>query len=124
MNNIDDILSRLQSQSPKLENEVEFTDWIMDAIPDKEENKNGKVIRLIQVFSSAAAILLISLFIWQNYDYDIKPKTYTEYRPNIIESPICYCTTAGQIYTYCKQKMADNQNSYKRLIKNYYENNR
>lgn len=123
MNKIDDILKRLQSQSPTLDNEDEFTDWIMNAIPDKEEKRNAKVIKLIQMFSSAAAILLIMLFVWQNIDYDKQPKTYTEYKQNIIESPLRQCTTANQVYTYCKQKMAKNQNSINRLIENYYENN-
>lgn len=67
----DDIIARLQSQQPVLDNADELTDAIMSALPDQQTASAPVVSHIPRVFyllrnvSSAAAVFLIALFVWQ-----------------------------------------------------------
>ena len=70
MNNIDEILQRLQTQQPMLEDEDTFIDSIMDSLPDLPEEMSGAspFIIALRAFSSLAASVVIGLFIFLNVD--------------------------------------------------------
>ena len=98
MNNIDEILERLKGVQPEIDNPDEFTDLIMSALPDskaapEKSGKNESIIKFVRWALSAAAVLLIGLFLYtnnldtitppQNKNYQITHFSYGDYLKNV-----------------------------------------
>ncbi|MBR1667788.1 MAG: hypothetical protein IJ693_05835 [Bacteroidaceae bacterium] len=72
MTQIDNILNRLQGQQPVIDRPDELTDQIMGSLAEKDAHSIGEIRRgnafliALRIISSAAAILLIGLFIYVN----------------------------------------------------------
>ena len=92
MNKYDEIINSLQGKQPNVANEEEFTDMIMDSLPDfdtmnNEElteetpsniapmaRKNSSIIIALRTIASIAAMYLVGLFIWLNADTDTQKR--------------------------------------------------
>lgn len=85
MNNIDEILERLKGAQPEIDNPDEFTDLIMSALPDrntesKTPEKESRIVKFVRIVLTAAAVLLVGLFIYTNdLDADTPSTTQTNY---------------------------------------------
>ena len=71
---LDEIIARLQSQQPEPDCADELTDMIMDSLPEfpdetpviAVQHRGAPIVGIVRYFSSAAAIFLFVLFVWQN----------------------------------------------------------
>ena len=72
MTQVDEIFNRLQGQMPMLENPDEMVENIMTNLPDREDDlpkkdaKQHTILVVLRTITSAAAILLIGLFVYVN----------------------------------------------------------
>jgi hypothetical protein len=72
MTQVDEIFNRLQGQMPMLENPDEMVESIMANLPDREDDlpkkdaKQHTILVVLRTITSAAAILLIGLFVYVN----------------------------------------------------------
>lgn len=72
MTQVDEMFNRLQRQMPMLENPDEMVENIMSHLPDREddlpkkETKQHAILVVLRTITSAAAILLIGLFVYVN----------------------------------------------------------
>jgi len=72
MTQVDEIFNRLQGQMPMLENPDEMVESIMTNLPDREDDlpkkdaKQHTILVVLRTITSAAAILLIGLFVYVN----------------------------------------------------------
>ena len=73
MTQVDEIFNRLQGQMPMLENPDEMVESIMTNLPDREDDlpkkdaKQHTILVVLRTITSAAAILLIGLFVYVNH---------------------------------------------------------
>lgn len=149
MNKYDEIINSLQGKQPNVANEEEFTDMIMDSLPDfdtmnNEEltektpsniipmaRKNSSIIIALRTIASIAAMYLVGLFIWLNADTDTpeEAKTYmlserietTNYKLSVDEN-----STPAELYMCYIELRKTKENSIsklRKLINEQYENN-
>lgn len=149
MNKYDEIINSLQGKQPNVANEEEFTDMIMDSLPDfdtmnNEElteetpsnivpmaRKNSSIIIALRTTASIAAMYLVGLFIWLNTDTDTpeEAKTYmlserietTNYKLSVDEN-----STPAELYMCYIESRKTKENSIsklRKLINEQYENN-
>jgi hypothetical protein len=121
MNNIDEILERLKGAQPEIDNPDEFTDLIMSALPDRKaapekSGKNERIIKFVRWALSAAAALLIGLYLYIN---DIDGDTPTTTQNNYQISGFTYGDYLKNVYTNRHNQASIN---YLQLKKLHYEN--
>ena len=121
MNNIDEILERLKGAQPEIDNPAEFTDLIMSALPDrkaesKTPEKESRIVKFVRIVLSAAAVLLIGLYLNINdIDGDTPASTQTNYHLK----GFSYGDYLKNVYTNRHNKASIN---YLQLKKLNYEN--
>ena len=127
MTQIDDILDRLKGQQPELENPDEMLESIMANLPDREVHGTRSeepesdtphlVLRMLRTITSAAAILLIGLFIYVNQPVKTEaPRTY-DYTTDLPHS-----STLENMYTRYLEASQPKPISYTQLKMMMYEN--
>ncbi|MBO4771918.1 MAG: hypothetical protein J5595_05225 [Bacteroidales bacterium] len=121
MNNIDEILERLKGAQPEIDNPDEFTDLIMSALPDrntesKTPEKESRIVKFVRIVLTAAAVLLVGLFIYTN-DLDADTPTITQTNYQI--SGFTYGDYLKNVYTNRHNNASIN---YSQLKKLNYEN--
>ena len=121
MNNIDEILERLKGAQPEIDNPDEFTDLIMSALPDRNatpenHSNSGRIIKFVRWALSAAAVLLIGLFLYIN---DIDGDTPASTQNNYHLKGFSYGDYLKNVYTNRHNKASIN---YLQLKKLHYEN--
>lgn len=120
MNKIDEILDRLQGAQPSIDCPDEFTDMIMDALPERDaapkvsDNKHN-IIKLARIILSAAAVLIVGLFLYTNFQEIDSPTPITNYHT----SDFSYGDYLKKVYTNRQNKVKIN---YLQLKKTYHEN--
>lgn len=120
MNNIDEILERLQNlEQPEMDDADEFTDLIMSALPDRNANTTKqtvnhepRVIKLVRVILSAAAVLLVGLFLYTNV-MDTELPTTTQNNYNI--TGFSYGDYLKNVYTNRQNRATINYSQLKKL---------
>ncbi len=120
MNNIDEILERLQNlEQPEMDDADEFTDLIMSALPDRNANtpkqtvkQEPRVIKLVRVILSAAAVLLVGLFLYTNV-MDTELPTTTKNNYNI--TGFSYGDYLKNVYTNRQNRATINYSALKKL---------
>ncbi len=120
MNNIDEILERLQNlEQPEMDDADEFTDLIMSALPDRNANapkqtvnQEPRVIKLVRVILSAAAVLLVGLFLYTNV-MDTELPTTTKNNYNI--TGFSYGDYLKNVYTNRQNRATINYSQLKKL---------
>ena len=127
MTQIDDILDRLKGQQPELENPDAMLESIMANLPDREgqetrseEPKSAKphlILRVLRTVTSAAAILLIGLFIYVNQPTKTEAPRAHAYTTDFPQS-----STLENIYTRSLQANQPKPISYTQLKMMMYEN--
>ena len=125
---MDDILERLKGQQPMLENPDEMVDSIMANLPDREvqnaeseERKDRKVptfLIALRFITSAAAILLIGLFIYVNQPIQKASQQANTYRTDLVQG-----NTLENLYTRSLQKSQPKSISYTQFKQMLYEKN-
>ena len=121
MNNIDEILERLKGAQPEIDNPDEFTDLIMSALPDRDAEsktpeKESRIVKFVRIVLTAAAVLLVGLFIYTN---DLDADTPTTTQTNYQISGFTYGDYLKNVYTNRQNKASIN---YLQLKKLHYEN--
>ena len=121
MNNIDEILERLKGAQPEIDNPDEFTDLIMSALPDrniesKTPEKESRIVKFVRIVLSAAAVLLIGLYLNIN---DIDDDTPASTQNNYHLKGFSYGDYLKNVYTNRHNKASIN---YLQLKKLNYEN--
>ncbi len=121
MNNIDEILERLKGAQPEIDNPDEFTDLIMSALPDRDAEsktpeKESRIVKFVRIVLTAAAVLLVGLFIYTN---DLDADTPTTTQTNYQISGFTYGDYLKKVYTNRQNKASIN---YSQLKKLNYEN--
>ena len=121
MNNIDEILERLKGAQPEIDNPDEFTDLIMSALPDrntesKTPEKESRIVKFVRIVLTAAAVLLVGLFIYTN---DLDADTPTTTQTNYQISGFTYGDYLKNVYTNRHKNASIN---YLQLKKLHYEN--
>ena len=121
MNNIDEILERLKGAQPEIDNPDEFTDLIMSALPDrntesKTPEKESRIVKFVRIVLTAAAVLLVGLFIYTN---DLDADTPTTTQTNYQISGFTYGDYLKNVYTNRHNNASIN---YLQLKKLNYEN--
>ena len=121
MNNIDEILERLKGAQPEIDNPDEFTDLIMSALPDRNttpenHSNSGRIIKFVRWALSAAAVLLIGLYLYIN---DIDDDTPASTQTNYHLKGFSYGDYLKNVYTNRQNKASIN---YLQLKKLHYEN--
>ena len=121
MNNIDEILERLKGAQPEIDNPDEFTDLIMSALPDhntesKTPEKESRIVKFVRIVLTAAAVLLVGLFIYTN---DLDADTPTTTPTNYQISGFTYGDYLKNVYTNRHNNASIN---YSQLKKLNYEN--
>ena len=120
MNNIDEILERLQNlEQPEMDDADEFTDLIMNALPDRNANtpkqtvnQEPRVIKLVRVILSAAAVLLVGLFLYTNVmDTELPTTTQTNYQI----TGFTYGDYLKNVYTNRQNRATINYSQLKKL---------
>ncbi len=127
MTQIDDILDRLKGQQPELENPDEMLESIMANLPDREgqetrseEPESAKphlILRVLRTVTSAAAILLIGLFIYVN-----QPVTTEAPRAHAYTTDFPRSSTLENMYTRYLEASQPKPISYTQLKMMMYEN--
>lgn len=122
MNKTEEILDSLRGQCPVIENPDDFTDFIMDSLPEagiaRPEQAQSMVLRLISVISDIAALWLIGLFIYQSIDTGLwwqTPASATAVTPKK--------NISGSTLTHMKRKRKSNTFTYIQLKRAYDEKN-
>ena len=125
---MDDILERLKGQQPMLDNSDELVDSIMANLPDREEQGTGNEVQedrkghafltALRIITSAAAILLIGLFIYVNQPIQMTPESANTYRTYVPQG-----NTLENLYTRSLQKSQSNLISYTQFKQMLYEKN-
>ena len=128
MTQIDDILDRLKGQQPELENPDEMLESIMANLPDREgqetrgeepeSTKPHLILRVLRTITSAAAILLIGLFIYVNQPVKTEaPRAYA------YPTDFPHSSTLEIVYTRCLQASQPKPISYTQLKRMLYAKN-
>ena len=127
MTQIDDILDRLKGQQPELENPDEMLESIMANLPDREVHGTRSeepesdtphlVLRMLRTITSAAAILLIGLFIYVN-----QPTKTEAPRAHAYTTDFPRSSTLENMYTRYLEASQPKPISYTQLKMMMYEN--
>ena len=125
---MDDILERLKGQQPMLENPDEMVDNIMANLPDREvqdaesedreDRKTHTLLIALRFITSAAAMLLIGLFIYVNLPTEMASQQANTYRTDLAQG-----NTLENLYTRSLQKSQSNLISYTQFKQMLYEKN-
>ena len=125
---MDDILERLKGQQPMLENPDEMVDNIMANLPDREvqdaesedreDRKAHTLLIALRTITSAAAMLLIGLFISVNLPTEMASQQANTYRTDLVQG-----NTLENLYTRSLQKSQSNLISYTQFKQMLYEKN-
>ena len=127
MTKFDELLDRLKGQQPELENPDEMVANIMVNLPDREvvekksESKDGTkghaMLIALRIVTSAAAILLIGIFILVNHPVKIEaPRAHA----HTIDFP--QSSTLEHMYTRHLEASQNKTISYTQLKRMMYEN--
>lgn len=116
MNNIDEILERLKGAQPEIDNPDEFTNLIMSALPDsnttpENHSNSGRIIKFVRWALSAAAVLLIGLYLNIN---DLNTKTPPN-NQNYNINDFSYGNYLKNVYTNHQNKVKINYSQLKKL---------
>lgn len=121
---MDDILERLKGQQPMLEDPDGMVDHIMANLPDREvqsaeSGRKAPVLLIaLRIITSAAAMLLIGLFIYVN-----QPTEMASQRANTHKTDLVQGNTLENLYTRSLQKRQSNLISYTQFKQMLYEKN-
>ena len=125
---MDDILERLKGQQPMLENPDEMVDNIMANLPDREvqdaesedreDRKTHTLLIALRFITSAAAMLLIGLFIYVNLPTEMASQQANTYRTDLVQG-----NTLEHLYTRSLQKSQSKSISYTQFKQMLYEKN-
>ena len=125
---MDDILERLKGQQPMLENPDEMVDNIMANLPDREvqdaesedreDRKAPTLLIALRTITSAAAMLLIGLFIYVNLPTKMASQQANTYRTDLVQG-----NTLENLYTRSLQKSQSKSISYTQFKQMLYEKN-
>lgn len=125
---MDDILERLKGQQPMLENPDEMVDSIMANLPDREEQETRSEVQedrkrhafliALRIITSAAAMLLIGLFIYVNQPIQTATESANTYRTYVPQG-----NTLENLYTRSLQKSQSKSISYTQFKQMLYEKN-
>ena len=128
MTQMDDILERLKGQQPMLENPDEMVDSIMANLPDREEQETRSEVQedkkrhafliALRIITSAAAMLLIGLFIYVNQPIQTATESANTYRTYVPQG-----NTLENLYTRSLQKSQSKSISYTQFKQMLYEKN-
>ena len=124
MTQMDDILERLKGQQPMLENPDEMVDNIMANLPDREDDlpkkdaKQHTILVVLRTITSAAAILLIGLFVYVNQPVKTEAQNAYAYTADFPHS-----STLEQMYTRCLQASQPKPISYTQIKRMLYAKN-
>ena len=128
MTQMDDILERLKGQQPMLENPDEMVDSIMANLPDREEQETRSEVQedrkrhafliALRIITSAAAMLLIGLFIYVNQPIQTATESANTYRTYVPQG-----NTLENLYTRSLQKSQSKTISYTQFKQMLYEKN-
>lgn len=124
MTQIDDILDRLQGQMPTLDNPDEMVENIMASLPDREDDlpkqatKQHAILIVLRTITSAAAILLIGLFIYVNQPVKTEAQNAYAYTTDHPHS-----STLENMYTRYLQASQTKPISYTQIKRMLYAKN-
>ena len=124
MTQVDEIFNRLQGQMPMLENPDEMVENIMTNLPDREDDlpkkdeKQHAVLVVLRTITSAAAILLIGLFVYVNQPVKTEAQNAYAYTADFPHS-----STLEQMYTRCLQASQPKPISYTQIKRMLYAKN-
>ena len=128
MTQMDDILERLKGQQPMLENPDEMVDSIMANLPDREEQETRSEVQedrkrhafliALRIITSAAAMLLIGLFIYVNQPIQTATESANTYRTYVPQG-----NTLENLYTRSLQKSQSKTISYTQFKQMLYAKN-
>ena len=124
MTQIDDILDRLQGQIPTLDNPDEMVENIMASLPDREDDlpkkatKQHAILIVLRTITSAAAILLIGLFIYVNQPVKTEAQNAYAYTTDFPHS-----STLENMYTRHLQASQPKPISYTQIKRMCYAKN-
>ena len=135
MNNdkIDDIIKRLQAEEPVLTDADEMTERIMNALPDNSANSpriaadaSSVFLLFVRALSSAAAVVLVFLFIWQNISVrPLPPETTKDYEQCIAKYKSDYsfdeCNDLRQACQQYARQRESHRSVINSLVNEYYE---
>ena len=124
MTQVDEIFNRLQGQMPMLENPDEMVENIMANLPDREDDlpkkdaKQHTILVVLRTITSAAAILLIGLFVYVNQPVKTEAQNAYAYTTDFPHS-----STLEQMYTRCLQASQPKPISYTQIKRMLYAKN-
>ena len=124
MTQVDEIFNRLQGQMPMLENPDEMVENIMTNLPDREDDlpkkdaKQHTILVVLRTITSAAAILLIGLFVYVNQPVKTEAQNAYAYTADFPHS-----STLEQMYTRCLQASQPKPISYTQIKRMLYAKN-
>ena len=124
MTQVDEIFNRLQGQMPMLENPDEMVDNIMANLPDREDatskkaSKQHSLLVALRTITSAAAILLIGLFIYVNQPVKTEAQNAYAYTTDFPHS-----STLENMYTRYMQASQPKPISYTQIKRMLYAKN-
>ncbi|MCQ2236256.1 MAG: hypothetical protein MJZ18_04545 [Bacteroidales bacterium] len=126
----DDIILRLQAQQPSLDNADELTDMTMASLPDQQQTpaiapKGPRVLYIIRNISSAAAMFLIALFIWQyNEVPELTPSEFSQTGSNSEQTFFCDGADRKEcINKYIETRRSAKHTLIEQLKRVHHENN-
>ena len=121
---VDDLLNRLQGQMPMLDNPDEMVENIMESLPDRvddlhqKETKRNAILVTLRTITSAAAILLIGLFIYVNQPVKTEAQNAYAYTTDFPHS-----STLENMYTRHLQASQPKPISYTQIKRMCYAKN-
>ena len=124
MTQVDDLLNRLQGQMPMLDNPDEMVENIMKSLPDRvddlhqKETKRNAILVALRTITSAAAILLIGLFIYVNQPVKTEAQNAYAYTTDFPHS-----STLENMYTRHLQASQPKPISYTQIKRMCYAKN-
>lgn len=124
MTQVDEIFNRLQGQMPMLENPDEMVENIMANLPDREDDlpkkdeKQHAVLVVLRTITSAAAILLIGLFVYVNQPVKTEAQNAYAYTTDFPRS-----STLENMYTRYLQASQPKPISYNQIKRMCYAKN-
>lgn len=124
MTQVDEIFNRLQGQMPMLENPDEMVESIMANLPDREDDlpkkdaKQHTILVVLRTITSAAAILLIGLFVYVNQPVKTEAQNAYAYTTDLPHS-----STLEIMYTRHLQASQPKPISYTQIKRMCYAKN-
>lgn len=120
MNNVEELFEQLKAQQPELDFPDELTERVMNALPAKKQGAvivsfvSRRVLMMFRAVSSAAAILLVGLFLYTSDFFSEKAKLSNRY---IYDAP--NTNTLEHVYTCSVWGRQTNTFSYVQFKKLY-----